>query len=170
MKPVRISHKHAKAIHLYLCSQGMAGTSAAVELEAALTPSPKRQAVRKANRVAKESKRRTKRDETGGIYDAVSLRADDKCETCALPFTISDPPEMDHALGRGKVRQAVSNCWLIHRSCHRSKHAARPSRRAWLERMRDHFFRHGFLAEAAVVEDEMYAASMISRIERGDAA
>jgi hypothetical protein len=109
----------------------------------------------------KRAKKASKREETSAIYREVEKRAGGSCEACGVSFNPTDPPELDHALGRGKKRQSVRNCWLIHRGCHRSRHAGKPSREWWLERWSDHCAKHGFLPESLDALAEIHSEKLV---------
>jgi hypothetical protein len=109
------------------------------------------------------SKREQKNAETSAIYAEVEKRADGKCEACGRLFSPSDPPELDHALGRGKVAQSVRNTWLIHRSCHRARHAGRPSSAYWHGLFAVHCDRHGYRREAADARAKFEADNLVEQ-------
>lgn len=132
-------------------------------LRAALAPKPKRTAAKKERRARVASKRAAKREETAAIYAAAEARAAGKCEACGEWFWDGDPAELDHALGRGRYRQSISNCWLLHRSCHRRKTDNMPSAAAWLFRLEDHFTRHEYRVEADIVRGRLAASEALSR-------
>lgn len=142
MTRVTISVKHARALasetpHPLL-------DEAIAELRRQLAPRPKSSAVRKT-----ETKRRSKREETRAIYDLVDDRAAGRCEACGLLFWPLNAPELDHFWGRGKARQTVENCWLIHRTCHREKTDGRPTAAYWLERFIVHAYNRGYSSEVS---------------------
>jgi 5-methylcytosine-specific restriction endonuclease McrA len=117
-------------------------------LEAALSPKPKKVAAAKAKRAVKASRRASKAEETAEIYGAVRLRAAGRCEACDLPFSTFNPGEMDHFFGRGKVPQAISNCWLICHLCHSQKTLSLPDATKWLDRFETHARFYRYVAEA----------------------
>ena len=123
---------------------------AIAELERALQPKPKSSAVRKTER-----KRREKLKETRSIYEQVAERAEGICEGCRVEFNALNLPELDHQRGRGKARQALQNCWMLCRRCHRAKTDGKPSRLHWLSTFREHCYRLDYVSEARRVEADM---------------
>lgn len=113
----------------------------------ALAPRPKKPSVK-----AREGKRRGGNTETRAIYGVVAKRANGRCENCGDPFRPGNPPELDHMLGRGRARQSAENCWLIHLTCHRAKHAGMPSPSWWFARMARHARERGHGATAALLD------------------
>lgn len=164
---VSLSRRDAKILDLALgdpdvhSQLGRLALRALDRLRLALAPKPKRVAATKARKAKVATKRATKREETARIYDAASERADRRCEACNGWFSFMDQAELDHARGRGRVRQALSNVWLIHQSCHRARHAGSPSREHWLDRWADHCRRHGYSAEAFDADAKLESRSLI---------
>lgn len=174
MSTVRISRKAAVAILADYDSGSRLvewRTSGAYqELRKALAPKPKPQKKLPGPTIkqAKAKKKRSRRDETREIYEAVAKRADGRCEACSREFSPLDPPEMDHQLGKKHARQSVENCWLIHgRSCHRMKHAADPSRLVWLKRIAAHARTFGHRETLFRVEAEVTSEMLIRKAEQG---
>lgn len=103
-------------------------TDLTAALRASLAQKPKTSARKKTER-----KRRTKKEETAAIREAVFARAGGRCEACSLPFGDLDPGELDHFFGRGKEPQSVENCWALCHTCHRLKTDNRPDAAHWIE-------------------------------------
>lgn len=124
-----------------LCDRSKAEESALAELQRALGGGRKRQ--KKPEQLEREAEEKTAkqlhRDETSAIYAAVEKRCAGRCENpeCGQAFSASNPPEMDHVFGRGKVPQTERNCWMLCRICHREK--TNPKNGViWLHRFADH--------------------------------
>jgi hypothetical protein len=125
--------------------------AAFVALQSALAPRPKSSAVKRT-----EARKKSKREETAAIREAVFARAGGRCEMhdqtglrCGLPAE-----EMDHFFGRGRAKQTVQNCWALCCGDHRNKTLNRPGGAYWFERFAEHARRHGYLAEAARADRE----------------
>lgn len=160
MTSVRLPAKYAQLARKLLLNNHLVHPASPLlrALDAALAPaSAKKRAARNSARQSRATRRSSKRDETSTIYQAVEQRADGRCEGCGAPFSSSDPPEMDHFFGRGKVHQAVSNCWLLHRSCHGRKTGNRPSATFWLTSFIVHAQKQGYAAEAKRAGDRLEA-------------
>lgn len=161
MSTIRISRKAAVAIladydsSIRLVEWRTSG--AYQELRAALAPKPRREKKLPGPTIkqAKAKKRRATQNETREIYDAVAKRAGVKCEACDELFSPADPPEMDHFLPRGRFPQSVRTCWLIHRSCHRMKHAGDPSALVWWRAFCWHARRLGLVAEEQLARNKV---------------
>jgi hypothetical protein len=90
-------------------------------------------------RAAKREKKKTKRDETAAIREAVLERAGDQCE---FIYPSGDrcshfAEEMDHFFSR-RNGQSVSSCWGLCGAHHRLKTDNSPSAAYWLESFIDH--------------------------------
>lgn len=93
-------------------------------IRAALKPSQKKKLVRKANKAARETKTKSKRDETAQIRGVVFKRA----EACSPPWAMGPAcevcrarlaSEMHHAMGRVWVKQSERNCLAVCGRCHK---------------------------------------------------
>lgn len=158
---VRLSRRSAQALAEYLEPFVMPTPEfrrALDELRRALAPRPRSSQVRKT-----EAKRREKAKETRKLYFAAQRRANGACEACHDPFDPLDPPELDHWKGRGKAKQTEETVWLIHRSCHKARHAAEPSRTHWVEVLQNHCQFHGYDAEVEDLQAELDAESLTQK-------
>jgi hypothetical protein len=101
---IRISAKHARAMldAWGRLPQQDAGVRAAIDaLRAALKPSPKKAASRRSSRLKRESRAKTKREETAAVREAVMKRADGMCEICGWTRIEIEPTQ-------------ISSPWRIH--------------------------------------------------------
>jgi hypothetical protein len=161
---VRLARKNAQAVVAYLerlpcLYPALAG--ALRQLKDGLAPR-RLKLIEKQRREEKRSKREVKNAETSAIYADVEKRADGKCEACGRAFGQFDPPHLDHYVGRGKAKQSVRNCWLIHgNSCHRQKHAGHPSAAYWHGLFAVHCDRHGYRREAADARAKFEAEQLV---------
>lgn len=108
------------------------------KIDAALKP-------KKFVRLAKarvKVKRLTKKDHTEYIREGVFARAQNLCEMCGAHAT-----DLEHAFGRGRVQQSISNCLALCRNCHLARTNNRPSSSHWWGRYALHFERHGCVQE-----------------------
>lgn len=151
MSTVRISRKTAQ----WFYDTVLKGWSAAPqhremrEMGAALaTKKPK--PMRVARLKAKAAKRESKKEETARIRAVCVDRSGGCCEACSRCFPEAKYElQMDHFWGRGKVRQAVDNCWMLCGECHHKKTLNYPSRERWLNHFKDHCNNHGYLTNSA---------------------
>lgn len=156
MSPARISLpvRHAKVLlgeFDDIAGRDTELVRAVEALREAIQPSPKKRAVRRAVKAAKQSKRETKNAETAAIRRAVFARAEGRCELCRINL----PSEMHHAFGRVRVAQSERNCLALCRSCHHDLTENDPSAFYWWSKVRTHFRFHGLDAEAAEAEREI---------------
>lgn len=120
------------------------------QLREMLRPSPKKAAAKKAKRQRVVTKKATKKGETAAIREAVMARADGRCETCGGEEL---GLELHHALGRGKAKQAESNCLGVCVSCHRQITRNDPSASFWLQEQANVFRRMKHLRTAWSLEN-----------------
>lgn len=147
MRTVRISLKTARRL-LEVCELpdnlvSAVQLSAVGALKAAM--SPKRSVV--ASRKRKDSKKKTKREETAEIRAAVMKRA--AGGWCEAGRDECPPPslELDHFFGR-RGPQSERTCWALCWRCHKDKTSNFPSAGEWLRRFIDHCQKYGYHAEA----------------------
>lgn len=88
-----------------------------------------------------------RRGETGRIRTAVLARAKNHCECGCGRWITYETMRLDHAFGRAKVPQAVSNCWALAIPCDEQKTANKPSAAHWLQRFAWHCGKHGYAGE-----------------------
>lgn len=132
-----------------------------VDLRAALKP---KRSVKFA-RARKTAKKASKREETSNIYREVEQRADGLCEMCGDAFSPLDPPEMDHARGKGRAPQSVENCWMLHgRSCHRRKHNGLAVE--WLTQYRLHAEYFGYSREMSWADGRLAFVTARTKLAR----
>lgn len=116
----------------------------------------------KASRVRRETKRLTKKEKRGAIYNQVAARADGVCECgCFRPFTATylGMPEMDHFEGVARS-ETLETCWMLRADCHRAKHRdGNPS--AWRAKFINHCLRHGYRKTAEKVGAMVAADALI---------
>lgn len=117
------------------------------EVERALRPSQKKKLVRKANKAARETKAKTKREARADIREAVLKRADGRCEACATGFTPLNSAELDHFFGKARS-EAVETCWALCRQCHAEKTDNEPSAADWLQYFVSHCGQFGYVSAA----------------------
>jgi 5-methylcytosine-specific restriction endonuclease McrA len=117
-------------------------------IDAALKP---KRALRPA-RARRVLKKKTKKEQTSEIRAEVFARAFGACEMCGAPAT-----ELEHAFGRVRVPQAVSNCLALCRGCHVARTNSRPSALYWWTKYAAHFASHRYDAE------ESRALAMVSK-------
>lgn len=86
----------------------------------------------------KAGKREAKNRETAEIRGEVLQRDGWKCHLCEGSEQSTHGLTLDHFWGRGKVAQAVHNCWTLCVGCHRAKTNNKPDRLFWLRMYRDH--------------------------------
>ena len=85
---------------------------------------------------------------TKSIRLAVFERAGGYCECGVCRKTITfETGHLDHAFGRAKAAESVSNCWALAIACDELKTSNKPSRVYWLRLFRDHCRRHRYAAE-----------------------
>lgn len=134
-----------------------ASARALEELDAAIArlSSTKKVAARRMRRLEKSAKALEHRIETSDLYHKAKRRAGGRCEMCGLAFTDFDPPQLDHAIARGKAHQRLSTVWMIHMLCHRRKHASDP---AWLEAFHSFALSHGYTYEMRWAEGQLARA------------
>jgi 5-methylcytosine-specific restriction endonuclease McrA len=95
-------------------------------------PSTKASKFRTSQRKQKQNTKAEKNAETAEIRRLVFDR-DARCRMCE-----GTGLTLDHFWGRGKVLQAVENCWALCHRCHRDKTNGFPDRVFWLRLYRDH--------------------------------
>jgi hypothetical protein len=93
----------------------------------------------KPARQRRAEKKKTKKEETAEIRAAVFERAKGLCEMCGTFAT-----DLEHAFGRVRVPQKVSNCLAICRPCHRARTNNQPSAEHWWKRYAAHFWKYGY--------------------------
>jgi 5-methylcytosine-specific restriction endonuclease McrA len=154
---VRLSARSAR-IALRVLEDGKCGlveeAKVAAELRAALRPSPKRIASRKASKAKRETRAKTKRDESAGIRALCMLRAAGRCEHCGYVAPDWEPLELDHFFGRARV-ESVETCWMLCRGCHRRKTNNDPVPSVWLELFAFHAEKHGYSDAARRARDRL---------------
>lgn len=116
-------------------------------------------------------KKRTKKQETRAIWDAVFTRAGAHCECgCGLQFGGgAATAELDHFEGRARS-ESVESCWLLRRTCHRYKSESVPSAAAWLQTFIWHCKKHGYRAQAKKAEARLAfveARSALTQVSHG---
>lgn len=136
------------------------GEAEALELlRAQLAPKSK-----SSQRKRTAARKRSKTKETRAIYAEVAKRANGRCELpqCSRDFSDAfSAAEMDHFLPRGKYRQSIRTCWLIHALCHDQKHASKPDRGFWLEQFIEHCDHYGYWREAGIARAELEAEALL---------
>lgn len=78
----------------------------------------------------------------------VFARACSRCECGCKRFISEETGRLDHFFGRGKVPEALSNCWALHLECDEAKTRNVPSGAHWARRFGYHAQKHGFYAES----------------------
>lgn len=170
MRSVRISLKTARACVSVLRDSGQ--YALAEELLRAMEP--KRSV--KAAKVRKTAKKRTKKEETAEIREALLARAGGVCECgCGEQLEGSSfhwRAEMDHFFPKARTRQTVKTCWLVAAHCHRMKTANDPDAAYWLEKFASHCETYGYTSEAnrarALVQSQVLI-EQASQLSRGEA-
>lgn len=118
----------------------------------------------------KAAKQKERKERMAQMYAAVSTRAGGMCEACHGSFVADDPAELDHLIrgaGARRVYESESTVWLIHRSCHRARHAARPvDGWSWPERERAHVAAHWLAAPLALMRRWARSAEARERAAR----
>jgi hypothetical protein len=144
---IRISHKYAVEILRAIDSVDWGDTHAASfalaldSLRCAVSLKPKRSVV--AAKKRKVAKKKTKREETSEIREAVMKRADGRCEHCGQ---LAERLELDHFFSR-RGEQSERTCWAMAPLCHKSKTNWTGSADFWLRLFADHCNLHGYGAE-----------------------
>lgn len=98
------------------------------------------------------------------VAEAVVSRADGRCEACGEPLSLFEPElvgEIDHAEGRGRS-ESVETCWVLHRKCHRARHAGFPSAVWWLRHYVKHCRAFGYKDALKRAEDRLAFAEQKS--------
>lgn len=103
--------------------------------------------------------------ETTRIRVAVFARAKNRCECGCGRWITNETGRLDHFFGRGKVPQAVGNCWALSIACDERKTLNQPDAAGWLKRFAYHAGRHGLFAER-----ELALAKLAVLIAKGRAA
>lgn len=81
------------------------------------------------------------------VRRAVFERENGAC-ACGCGKSITEETgHLDHAFGRAKADEAVSNCWFLHPSCDHAKTTNSPSASYWLVRFVRHAAKHGYKSE-----------------------
>lgn len=166
---VRISRKAAQRI---LTELEKAATLAWIyvrdveELRAALRPSPKLRASKRAKVARKTANRKTKAEQTKEIREAIWVRSGGSCEAACGFWVTWNAGVMDHWHGRGKEKQSVENCWFICNGCDHAKTHNRPSAAAWLEKWRAHCIRNDLRSEAIRAGREIDSLADITEASR----
>jgi hypothetical protein len=128
------------ALQLLEERQGFLYSDAAEHFRAALKPRPVSSARRKT-----AQKKRTRKEETARIREAVFARSLGLCEFhCGR-----EPTDLHHAFGRVRVRQSERNCLAVCRECHRALTDNKPTAAHWWAYVAFAFRRLGFNAEEA---------------------
>lgn len=163
-RSVRISWKTAQALLALPTTDGLTDPierRALAELRAAMAPkcSVKFAVKRKA------AKRKTKKQETAEIREAVFVRAEGRCECrCGRVFGL-DPGEMDHFFPKGRTPQTVRTCWALASSCHRAKTKNFPDAGTWLRLFSAHCASHGYAAEMLKAQNRLEALELSRQSE-----
>lgn len=85
---------------------------------------------------------------TKRLRAAVCKRAEGSCEHCGSWVGLDgEEAHLDHAFGRAKVPEAVSNCWLLCIEDDSHKTLNQPSAAYWLIAFAAHCEKYGFAAE-----------------------
>ena len=91
---------------------------------------------------------------TGRLRAAVCKRAAGACEACGRWVGENgEDGELDHVFNRRTVPQAVSNCQMLCRMCHRDKTESRPS-------AAHHMLRFWLFAQIHDYDDEAHRAAV----------
>jgi 5-methylcytosine-specific restriction endonuclease McrA len=144
------------------------------ELRASLAPKPKKTLPFKSRKAVTATKKRSKRDETAEIREAVMARASNRCECgCGLQFegdfwrSYANEAELDHMFGRGRAKQSVRNTWALARACHRRKTLNTPSAAHWLNLFIAHAEKHGYSEEAGMATRLLGKQQAEAELSRG---
>lgn len=118
--------------------------------------------VRKAE---KNSRHGLKVELRSKVYAKCEHRAAGDCESCEMPFTDFDPPEMDHFFGKRHAPENERTCWMLHRSCHRQKTANEPVAAWWLAKFAEHCDVYGYHSEAERARARLDALALSAKSE-----
>ncbi len=85
---------------------------------------------------------------TKKLRRAVFRRADGCCECGCGRFISEETGRLDHAFGRAKAAQSISNTWALAIPCDEARTANCPTAALWLHRFIAHADRHGYEIES----------------------